>query len=116
MSEENKFEQWAVVELFGHQRIAGYVTNAEIGGCSFVRVDVPREGSAEFEFTKYLGNGSIYAVNIVSEAIAREAAKRIKARPVYGYDLPALAQQSMLGDEDDTAPWPGDPDDDEIPI
>ena len=38
---EKAFEQWAIVEIFGHQRIAGKVTEQTIGGCSFVRVDVP---------------------------------------------------------------------------
>jgi hypothetical protein len=41
MSEQDKFDSWAVVELFGHQQIAGRVTEASIGGCSFLRVDVP---------------------------------------------------------------------------
>lgn len=37
----HKFESWCIVELFGHQRIAGLVTEQTIGGCNFVRVDVP---------------------------------------------------------------------------
>lgn len=90
--DQQKFESWAVVELFGHSRIAGLVTEAEIGGCSFVRVDVPKDDVADgFLFTRFLGNGAIYAINIVDEPIAREAAKRIQARPVYGYEIPALA-------------------------
>lgn len=36
-----KFEQFAVVELFGHQIIAGKVSEQVIGGQGFVRVDVP---------------------------------------------------------------------------
>lgn len=39
-----KFEQWAIVDLFGHTRIAGKVSEQVIGGCSFVRVDVPERG------------------------------------------------------------------------
>jgi hypothetical protein len=34
MSETNQFDQWAVIELFGHNRIAGRVTEQVIGGCS----------------------------------------------------------------------------------
>lgn len=98
---EQKFEQWAIVDLFGHQRIAGLVSESSIGGCAFVRVDVPRDSGEGFEFTRYLGNGAIYAVNIVSELVAREAAKRIKARPVYGYDLPALAQHDAFAEAPD---------------
>lgn len=90
--EQEKFEQWAIVELFGHQRLAGLVSEDSIGGCSFVRVDVPRDEGDGFTFTRYLGNGAIYAINVVDEAIARAAAQRIAARPVYGYEIPALAQ------------------------
>ena len=94
---EDKFEQWAIVELFGHQRIAGLVSEDSIGGCTFVRVDVPKDGGEGFTFTRYLGNGAIYAINIVDETIAREAAKRIGSRPVYGYDLPALIHDQQPG-------------------
>ncbi len=38
---QQKFENWCLVELFGHQQIAGWVTEATIGGCALVRVDVP---------------------------------------------------------------------------
>jgi hypothetical protein len=40
MSEERKqFSEWAIIELFGHQRIAGRVSEQTIGGCAFVRDD-----------------------------------------------------------------------------
>lgn len=38
--QENKFEEWAVLELFGHQRLAGKVSEAQIGGTSFVRIEL----------------------------------------------------------------------------
>jgi ABC-type dipeptide/oligopeptide/nickel transport system ATPase subunit len=31
---EEKKDFWAMVDLFGHQKVAGHVTEAEIGGCS----------------------------------------------------------------------------------
>ncbi|HEY0169427.1 MAG TPA: hypothetical protein VGB98_00120 [Pyrinomonadaceae bacterium] len=49
------FDCWCVLELFGHVRLAGHVTEASIGGCSFLRVDVPeREGEGEgIKLTRY---------------------------------------------------------------
>ena len=44
MSEVEKFECWAIVEVMGHSRYAGRVTEQAIGGCAFVRVDVPAVG------------------------------------------------------------------------
>lgn len=32
---------WAIVELFGHARIAGRVTEQVIAGQGFIRADVP---------------------------------------------------------------------------
>ena len=90
---QEKFEQWAIVELFGHQKLAGLVTEAQVGGCSFVRVDVPNVSGDGFKFTRLLGNGAIYAINFVLEEIARAMAQRIDAVPVYSYELPQLAHK-----------------------
>ena len=35
------FEEWAVLELMGHRRLAGKVTEATIGGGAFLRIDIP---------------------------------------------------------------------------
>lgn len=72
-----KFDEWAVVELFGHQRIAGKVSEAAIGGCSFVRVDVPSTEERP-AYTKYFGNGAIYAMTPCAEDVARLAAEEIE--------------------------------------
>jgi len=79
--EENKFESWAIVELFGHQQIAGLVTEQQVGGQSFVRVDVP-EVDGEPVFTKLYGSGAIYAITPCSEEVARLAVERLAVRPI----------------------------------
>ena len=98
------FHQWAIVELFGHQRIAGLVTNEAIGGCAFVRVDVP-EAPGRQPYTRLLGQGAIYAINIVSEDVARAAAATFRSEPVSVFDLPDLAR---LGHGDMQQPPAGD--------
>jgi len=75
---QEKFETWAVVELFGHHRIAGFVSEAQIGGCSFVRVDVPEVGPERPAYTKLYGNGAIYAIHPCTEEIARQAVKQLR--------------------------------------
>lgn len=84
------FDQWCIVELFGRQVIAGRVTEQVIGGCSFVRVDVP-EIEDRPAFTRFYGQGAIYAMTPVSEEAARIALKRFQPEPVNVY-VPDLRQ------------------------
>jgi hypothetical protein len=99
MSEQEKFESWAVVELFDHQQIAGLVTEASIGGCSFLRVDVPDQPAVEKHsyygsqpalpaYTRYFGNGAIYAMSPCTEDAARNVASRIRVKPPIAYIQP----------------------------
>ena len=94
MSDQMRFDQWAVLELFGHQRIAGRVTEQAVGGCAFVRVDVPKIGDDE-AFTKLFGNGAIYAFTIVTEEVARAVAASIRAQPINPFDIPLLRQKPL---------------------
>jgi len=85
------FDSWALVELMGHQRIAGRVTEAEIGGCKFVRVDVP-ETSGRPAMTKFLGPSSIYAITPMSEETARAVSGCIDPAPIQAYDAQRLVE------------------------
>ncbi len=108
MSEDQKQDapQWAIVEIFGHSRYAGTVSEHTIGGCSFVRVDVP-EVDGEPAFTKLFGNAAIYSITPVSEQIARVVAKQFQSRPltVYVQELEQASERRRLRaagiDEDD---------------
>ena len=80
-----KFEAWALLELFGHNRIAGKVTEQTIGGGSFVRVDVP-ETTESKPFTRLLNPSAIYAINPVTEEVARGLAESIRSKPIEAWD------------------------------
>ena len=41
MTDSGAFEGWAIVELMGHRRLAGYVRQAEQFGAAMLRLDVP---------------------------------------------------------------------------
>jgi hypothetical protein len=94
--ENQSFDQHCIVELMGHQRIAGRVTEQAVGGTNFVRVDVPAVNGNP-AFTRLLGSAAIYALNPVSEEIALEADKQFRSLPVQAYDIPALRQRSLSG-------------------
>lgn len=102
------FESWAVVELFGHQRIAGRVTEQQVAGTNFLRVDVPELPAREARgfmsaqpalpaYTRLFGAGAIYAINPVSEAVALHAALEFRARPVITFDLDAPGAPLLTG-------------------
>ena len=90
-SQPEKFDQWAVLELFGHLRLAGRVTEASIGGCSFLRVDVPNK-DGETEFTRYFGQGAIYSMTPVTRDVAIAVGNGSATAPVKPWEPPkALA-------------------------
>jgi hypothetical protein len=82
---ENTFESWALVELMGHQRIVGKVSETEIAGAKLLRVDVPKTGDAQ-AITKYFGPSAIYCITPVEEDTARVMAKQIETAPVSVWD------------------------------
>lgn len=106
------FESWAVVELFGHQRIAGRVTEQQVAGTNFLRVDVPELPATEARgfrnaqpalpaYSRLFGAGAIYAINPVSEAVARHAAMEFRAQPVIPFDIGVPSAPRLSLDEDD---------------
>lgn len=82
---QEKFEVWAIVELFGHNKIAGKVSEQTIGGSSMVRVDVPATEAAP-AFTRLLNVSAIYAINPVTEEVAVGCAGRFQSRPIETWD------------------------------
>lgn len=94
---QGKFEGWAIVEMMGHQREAGYVTTEVYGIAVLFRVDVPEMPEQEEVLTRpewsgreYLEVGSkvkrqkvparsrliapaaLYAINSATEQAVRE--------------------------------------------
>jgi hypothetical protein len=83
--EQEKLKAWALVELFGHQRIVGYVSEQTFGTGVLFRVDVPdlmKEGKvARKGFTRYFGLGSIYSITPVDEQTVKQLLPTIDGTP-----------------------------------
>ncbi len=88
---DEKFEHYAIVELFGRQIIAGMVREEIIGGQGFVRVDVPAVGGQE-GFTKFYGANAIYAITPCDKVTAYTAVAGLRKAPieVWKLNLPQL--------------------------
>jgi hypothetical protein len=89
MDEKSEAPLWAVVEIFGHQTYVGQVQQHAIGGCAFVRVDVPAIDDQP-AYTKIFGERAIYSITPVAEDLAHELIKRHRPSPVSIYLLPVL--------------------------
>jgi len=85
-TEEKKFDLWCMVELFGHQKIAGKCTEQNIAGTNMLRIDVP-ETEKQPAFTRFFGSGAIYAINPIDEVTARYFADKLEIAPIQSYNI-----------------------------
>ena len=103
------FESSAIVELMGHQKIAGKVSEETIAGSAMLRVDVPKTGSRD-AFTKFYSATAIYCITPTDEATMVAAVAALDKPPVSPYvvrlpESPRLAERvssySYLDDDFD---------------
>ena len=119
MSEQQQaqFEGWAIVEMFGHNKAAGYVTTQNFGQACLFRLDTPelpdrdvtmaRPGSlggewldagtsvrrpAEPARSKLIGPGAVYAINPCTEEAVREYLESSRTLPLIVLDRPKRAE------------------------
>ena len=84
--QDSKFDQWGVVEVMGHKKFAGHITEQVIAGSALIRIDVPEVAVVDWRgenertyaaYTKLVGVASVYAITPTTEEIARAMAKEI---------------------------------------
>jgi hypothetical protein len=139
------FEGWAVLEIFGHQRYAGYVTTEAFGQAVLFRVDVPPlaerervtkhyEYSAEGNgmppgstgreeaiqgYTKFFGPGAIYAMTPCTQDAAEKAVAAMQTRKVTLVKLGeerAIAPPIDVDPDDDDDDFDDDDQRDDLPL
>ncbi len=112
---------WAILELMGHRKLGGWVTEQEVAGAAFVRIDVPGPDNPVDPMgevalaTQFYSPSAVYCITPTTEEIARAVAANTSPAPVSRYELPApkvvldadvlrLAEQAMAdGDLDEIA-------------
>lgn len=93
---------WAIVEMLGHRVIAGFVSEVEIAGAGFLRVDLWSEEGVP-RATQYVAPASIYAITPTTEEAVRE---RMKPRPLYRLALREAAEAAEAeADREDDIPF-----------
>jgi hypothetical protein len=100
---------WAIIDLFGHSKIAGKVKSESFGAACLIRVDVPkitRQATQQWDakkeryvpggkhviegFTRYIGVSAIYSLTPVTEELARKAAEQCAPEPVSAFGLESI--------------------------
>lgn len=85
MADEQPIAMWGVVELMGHRRLAGRISEEEKFGGKLGRIDVPK---GDTFVSVYFGSASVYCLTIVDEATARADFSNRQPEPVQPYALP----------------------------
>jgi hypothetical protein len=89
VSDEATFEGWAILELMGHRRLAGRVSEVELAGHGFLRLDVP-EVDGRPGATQFYAPASVYALTPTTEEVARGLRSRPEPVTVWDLQRPAL--------------------------
>lgn len=89
------FESWAFVEVMGHRRIGGRVSEATIAGAPLLRVDVPRAPPDEGFTTQFYGGQAIYCLTPSTEELVRAFAAQRQEAPISPYELPEAFRKRL---------------------
>lgn len=82
---------WGLVELMGHSKVAGRISEETRYGSTWLRVDVP-EADNQIGFSQLYGAGAVYRITYTTEEIARLIAQEIHARPIKVWELNLLPE------------------------
>lgn len=93
---DEKFTGWVILELMGHRRLTGYLSEQEIAGNAFLRIDIPAEPAA----TQFYSASAVYCITPTTEEMARAAAKLNRVAPIQRWELPAPQPAVKPGDDD----------------
>ena len=95
--------QWCIVELLGHVKLAGKLSEVEKFGVKLGRLDIPQ---GDGFVTRLFGGSSVYCITPVTEAVARHVVKQITVAPVSPWDfpkqLPAPRTDGFTDQDDET--------------
>jgi hypothetical protein len=111
--EMNDFGAWAILELMGHVKLAGYITEEELFGSKIGRIDIPGE-NGQTAVTQYFGGHTVYRLTPVTEDVARAFAIGHQPAPVTRWELKTveLPETAGPGYRDDYEDGEYDDDDD----
>ncbi len=104
MAENQSF--WGVVEVMGHNRFSGMISEVVLAGSGFLRVDVPevinRRGVRVAAYSKLIAPSAVYAITPTTEEIATAAAAATYNPPLESLGImPATIGDRQLAFDDE---------------
>jgi len=94
--EKRQFEEWAKLELMGHRVLYGRISEHEIAGKGFIRIDIPGGNDAGGDLTQFYAPESVYGISPLTEELCRAVCEEARrGRPISEYDLPDDYRQAM---------------------
>lgn len=100
-TEIKPIQTWAVVELMGHVKTAGMVSEESHFGTVLLRVDVPAV-DRQIARTEFYGGGAIYRLIPCEEQVARMVLSQTRQEPIVYFKLPKPSFEQVDMFEDDT--------------
>jgi len=98
-----QFKEWAILEVYGHRRLAGIVSDVTLFGAPMIRIDIP-DVAGEGWTTQFYSPQAMYSLTPTTEEIARAVARSNQPEPVHRFEL--LGRGAGGPDrEDDDQPW-----------
>jgi hypothetical protein len=89
--------EYAVVEIFGHRRHAGRISDEERFGTKLLRIDVPKEGDfANGHQTFFYGGGSIFSLTPADLDLVRQINRPYQ--PIGRLSAPPAEDQETGGE------------------
>lgn len=85
---EGDFKGWAFLELMGHRKLGGLLSDATIGGGAFIRIDVFPGDAKDAVATQFYRPAAVYCITPTTEKMARDYAKACTPAPVSRFELP----------------------------
>jgi hypothetical protein len=76
-------ENWAILEIMGHERLAGRITETNIAGVPMLRVEVPTTEKLP-GFVRLLSGASIFSLTPVPQDVATIVAGQLQKTAVSG--------------------------------
>ncbi len=77
------------MELMGHRKLAGMVSDQTFAGVPFIRIDIPDSA------TQFYSPAAVYCITPTTEAIAKAFAKGNTPEPVHPWEIKQIEQVDM---------------------